>query len=121
MTARMIRQGDVLLRPVTAARDDAGNVINAGEKVDAENGRLVLARGERTGHYHSLPFGGAYLYRDSQGSMLLDVQAPSKLEHLVGLAPTGEHAALDVPAGAYNVIQQHGLSPDQAPDTRVWD
>lgn len=116
MKTGMIRQGDVLLRP-----RKAGQTIK-GKAVEAVDGRTILARGEGHNHSHSLPFGGAVLYRDSDGSAVLEVTKDSKLQHLFGLkTPTGDHADLDVPAGEYDVIQQHGLSPDQAPDTRVYD
>lgn len=112
-----LRQGDVLLRQVGPGFTTAGLAV-----AEPENGRLVLARGETTGHYHSLPFGGAVLYRDSDGSAaVLDVKIDSKLEHLVGLTPTGEHDAVDVPAGRYEVIQQHSVSADDAPEARDFD
>ena len=120
----LIRQGDVLLRPTRRkiVRDKAGNITNCGAEVAPEKGRVVLAKGEHTGHYHSLPYGGALLYRDEAGGATLDVKSTmEKFEHLLGMKPTGEHAALDVPKGTYDVIQQHGLSPDQASDSRVWD
>ena len=107
-----IRQGDVLLRPLSKLEAECRD---KGTPVPAEGGRVILGLGEGFGHTHSLPFGGAYLYRDSEGARTLTIDVPTRLEHLIGGMPTGEHAALDVPPGDYEVIQQQGLSPDMAP------
>lgn len=114
-----LRQGDVLLRQMAQSTLLSSTL----ERVEPdENGRLVLARGETTGHYHSLPYGGAVLYRDSDGSAaVLDVKTDSKLEHLFGLTPTGEHDPVEVPAGLYQVIQQHSISAEDEPEARDFD
>jgi hypothetical protein len=89
----MIRQGDVLLLPIRE--------IPAGaQDVAAENGRLILARGEATGHHHSFALSDRVaLFREdgSGGGLFLSVTgAPVALEHQ-------EHTALTVQPGAYKV------------------
>lgn len=110
----MIRQGDVLLRPTKKAL--------RGKPVEADGKYTVIARGEGSGHAHVLRYSQAVMYRDSDGAAMLDVKADTKLMHLLDLGkPTGEHSALEVPKGTYDVLQQRGLSPEQAPETRAWD
>ncbi len=88
----IIRQGDVLVIPCKA--------IPAGlPHVDAENGRLILARGEATGHHHSIALNPRIaMFRDdaSGGRLYLKADEPVSLEHQ-------EHTALAISPGAYEV------------------
>ncbi len=88
----IIRQGDVLIIPVDA--------IPAGvSKVEAEGGRLILARGEATGHHHSLALSNRVtLFRDdtSGGRLYVQADTPVSLEHQ-------EHTALTIAPGRYEV------------------
>lgn len=94
----MIRQGDVLILPC--------DTIPAGViPVEPENGRLIVARGEATGHHHSFPWKrGAVLFRDDGGSggRYVDVAEPVALEHQ-------EHSALTLPVGKYAVRIQRTM------------
>lgn len=54
----MVRQGDVLLIPV----DDGPS----GKRQKREGGLLILARGEATGHHHSIADRNCSLYLDEQ-------------------------------------------------------
>lgn len=97
----MIRQGDVML--VRVEKMPANKTA-----IPAENGRVVLARGEATGHHHSIALSGrvALFREDGAGSgLFLSVSAgpPVALVHQ-------EHTALVVPEGEYRVVRQ-----------RVWD
>lgn len=76
-----------------------------------EHGRLVLARGEHTGHHHSIDADAGAFYRfrpddmpalGSVGYLRID-EASARLEHLKGGSPTGEHDALDIAPGWYEV------------------
>lgn len=100
----LIRQGDVLLVPVKA-------LPPAAVPAPAEDGRLILARGEATGHHHSIALSQrATLFREdgSGGGLFLAVTgAPVALEHQ-------EHAALAVPAGKYAVRIQRVFSSGMA-------
>ncbi len=92
MTKTMLRQGDVLIVPV--------NAVPAGlSVVEAEAGRLILARGEATGHHHSIALNPRIcMFRDdaSGGRLYIKADAPVALDHQ-------EHTALQIAPGAYEV------------------
>lgn len=71
------------------------------QPAEAENGRLILARGEATGHHHSLPHTrGAVLFRDmSNVPAAFAVETTAPLEHQ-------EHGTINFGPGKYNVIRQ---------------
>lgn len=98
-----IRQGDVLLRRI--------KVLPAGlSPAPAENGRLVLAHGEATGHHHSFALSERVaLFREdgSGGGLFLTITgAPAALEHQ-------EHTALVLDPGHYQVVRQREYSPEE--------
>ena len=101
--ARMIRQGDVLLVPVDRVPD-------AVVPVARENGRLVLAEGEVTGHAHVIEAEQAELVTADQAAelyLLVYGSDPVELRH-------EEHSALPVEAGAYRVVIQRELGRFEA-------
>ncbi len=88
----IIRQGDVLLLPCKQIPTGLPEAV-------PENGRLILARGEATGHHHSLALSNRVtMFRDdaSGGTLYLQADAPVSLEHQ-------EHRALTVAPGRYEV------------------
>jgi len=96
------RQGDILLIPI----DDAPRNAKA---VNRENGKLILAHGEVTGHHHAFATdvtnvelvtkeGAEQLYL-----MVHGVSAP--LTHQ-------EHATIDVAPGIYEVRRQREYAPE---------
>jgi hypothetical protein len=91
----MIRQGDILLIPVTT--------IPTGTPAPPEHGRLVLAHGEATGHTHSIAERDDITLvtaGEADGlRMWLTLTAPAELEH-------PEHDTLTVPPGQYEVRRQ---------------
>jgi hypothetical protein len=97
----MYRQGDVLIVPVDSI---PGNLA----PVARENGRIILAHGEATGHAHAIRAEGAALLRDA-GPMA------------VFLTVTGESAALEhdghdtimLPPGSYRILRQREYRPEQ--------
>jgi hypothetical protein len=91
----MFRQGDVLLVRVDAAPE--------GEPVGPEHGRLVLARGEATGHHHSVAAERATLLRTADG-LYLRITAPTPLEHQ-------EHGPIRLEPGDYRVVRQREYTP----------
>ena len=96
----MIRQGDVLIVPVE-------EIPATVEAVERENGYIVLAHGEATGHAHKIKDQHAALFRDPELMAVFmhvtgDVVA---LEH-------DEHDTITVPAGKYQVIRQREYTPD---------
>lgn len=93
----MIRQGDVLVIPVKALPKQRQQVV-------LENGRVVLARGEATGHHHSIAMSGRVaMFREdgAGGGLFLSVSAgaPVALEHQ-------EHTALFIAPGKHRVLIQ---------------
>jgi hypothetical protein len=96
----MYRQGDVLLLPVDKLPESL-------EPIDGENGAIVLARGEATGHSHVIRGGQAMLFRDPKlAAIFMQVKgnAPVLLEH-------EEHGAIPIPVGNYRVLRQREYSP----------
>lgn len=94
-----VRQGDVLVLPCK-------EIPASATPIEAEAGRLIVARGEATGHHHSFPWkAGAVLFREdgSGGGMFVDVTAPVSLEHQ-------EHSALSVAPGRYEIRIQRTMS-----------
>ena len=97
----MYRQGDVLIVPVKALPKNL-------EPVDREQGRVILAYGEVTGHAHAIKDQKAALFRDPKlAAIFMNVSAdgPVALEH-------EEHATIHIPPGNYQVIRQREYSPE---------
>jgi hypothetical protein len=98
----VIRQGDIMLVPISETPLGA-------KPVEAENGRLILARGEATGHHHSVAMtdrvalfredgsgAGLFLFNGGPGAVTLEHQ---------------EHSALAIPPGAFEVRRQVEYAP----------
>jgi hypothetical protein len=104
---RSYRQGDVLLVPC------ADIPVGACEEA-VENGRVVLARGERTGHAHTMAADRVCYFRGSGsgsgGSIRVAGPAPVDLTHQ-------EHMRLAIPPGNYRVVQQREYQPRATPRT----
>jgi hypothetical protein len=98
----MIRQGDVAL--VRLGRKPNG--FKNATKVARENGRVVLAHGEVTGHAHAIAEEAVELFElpEDRGRVLV-VDELSVLAH-------EEHTALEIPPGVYRVIRQREYSPE---------
>lgn len=104
----MIRQGDVLLVPITA--------IPAGARpLGRVAGRLILAEGEATGHAHAVLDPGAELLEGDLDARFLRV-----LEGGGVTLGHEEHAPIRVPPGDYEVRVQREYEP-QAMPPRVRD
>jgi len=102
------RQGDVLLVRVE------GLFATKGKKLAREDGRIVLAHGEVTGHAHAIEAEGADLYEAADGKRFLEVRgATATLSH-------EEHGAIMLDPGVYEVRRQREYVP-QAPPRRVAD
>jgi hypothetical protein len=98
------RQGDVLLVsvPEIPARAHA---------VPRDEGRIVLAYGEVTGHAHAIdaPEAEATLLSASENERFLRLVADVDLAH-------EEHGTIRVPAGTYRVVRQRVWDDAQADD-----
>lgn len=113
----MFRQGDVLLIPI----DELPK--HSLQEVEKDNGRVVLAYGEATGHAHALePHFHASLFE------------PAGAVYPIGMRPVGwlvvdddeaqltheEHAPITLARGAYKVVRQRTAEFDgQLVDTRL--
>lgn len=100
----MFRQGDVLLRRIDAMPKAATIEPN-------DNGRVVLAYGEVTGHAHAIAAAEAssFSMADAAGAVrrfLAVASAGATLRH-------EEHSAIEVPAGIYEIVQQREYSPEE--------
>lgn len=97
----MARQGDVLIM-------SAPDAIQAGEIVPRDNGRIVLAYGEVTGHAHAI------LDREAELRVIPDTDD----RFLRIMAASGaelrheEHSTIFLPPGEYVVRRQREYSPE---------
>ena len=98
----MFRQGDVLLVPIEPAAVPATAVPAPRDR----SGRLVLARGEVTGHAHVISGTGVRLLadRDDVDQLFLQIEEAGVLSH-------DERPDIAVPAGHYRVVRQRNYAP----------
>ena len=90
--AKQVRQGDVLVTPVTEIPSDARKATGRGS--------IVVAEGEMTGHAHRIRKPGRKVERfDRNGDMFLKVAEPTTVEH-------EEHGAVTLEPGVYIVQRQ---------------
>lgn len=102
------RQGDILL--VRVGAETYGVDLMVDGRVEPERGRLILARGEVTGHHHSVACADAELVRSAGNpeAVYLAIMAPTPLEHQ-------EHAAITLEPGWYKVTRQREYQPGELP------
>lgn len=99
----MVRQGDVF---VIQVNDD----VATGNEIKRDNGRVILAYGEVTGHAHAILDKNVELWEPSNkealavGTRILKVLQPATLQH-------DEHAKIELPAGTYEVRIQREYTP----------
>jgi hypothetical protein len=98
----MYRQGDVLVVPMAEDEVPAGLIPAPRDK----SGRMVLARGEATGHAHVVTGEGLSLLclSDDLEAMFLQVRVYGRLSH-------EEHGPIALPAGYYRVVRQREYVP----------
>lgn len=89
------RQGDVLVESAKITR--AQLLAKGGKVLPRENGRVVLAHGEATGHAHALTETGVELIELETGERFLYSENGGTLKH-------EEHSFIDIPAGVHRVI-----------------
>lgn len=96
----MYRQGDVLLIPIS-------NIKDVLQEVDRDNGRIILAYGEVTGHAHAIKSGQATLYKAAANdNRYLRVVEQVVLSH-------EEHDPIPLPPGDYKVLIQREYTPEE--------
>lgn len=92
------RQGDVLIRRVDS--------ISKTKPMEREQGRVVLAHGEVTGHAHAITEKGVNQYRTE----VPDVTA-LEIEQAVAMLKHEEHSTIELPQGSYEVTRQREYAP----------
>lgn len=95
------RQGDVLIIKAKVSSIPAG-----AKKVEPEQGRIVLAHGEVTGHAHVIEKDAAALFETADGNRYLEVHHLTSLKH-------EEHDAIKLEPGTYEVIRQVEYTPEE--------
>lgn len=98
----MYRQGDLLL--VRTDHQPTGDAT----RVPRERGRLILARGEATGHAHAIDSALAELFSERDGRLYLRVLKGAERICLVHQ----EHDAIALVPGLYEVIRQREYTPE---------
>lgn len=98
-----IRQGDVLLIKRNELPKDA-------KPVAEENGRIILLRGEVTGHHHSFAVADGVKGFQVGEKLWVEVPKAAPLEHQ-------EHDTIPVPEGIYEMAEQ--VEDDGLEDARA--
>jgi hypothetical protein len=99
---KQARQGDVFVRRVKPIITPSSALYKAGifAKVERENGRIVLAHGEVTGHAHAIDDSKTVMFRDPQlNRIFFNALNSVELVH-------DEHSAIGLEAGTWEVIRQ---------------
>lgn len=98
---KMFRQGDVLIRKIKSLPKAAKDVT--------PKDRVVLAYGEVTGHAHAIAPGEAREFSMTDAAnatrRFLSVVREATVQH-------EEHAAIPLPPGVYEIVQQREHTPD---------
>jgi hypothetical protein len=77
-----------------------------GKPIQPENGRIILAHGEPTGHHHSVPVADVVeSVIQGSGEMFLSFCRDSVLSHQ-------EHGEIGIPKGTYRAVRQQEYTPD---------
>jgi hypothetical protein len=96
-TMMIYRQGDVLL-----VKTEAIDVTEVPE-IERDNGRIILAEGETTGHAHAVADVEVKFFQVDDARILVS-PVPFSVRH-------EEHATIQVPAGTFRVVRQREYSP----------
>jgi len=98
----MYRQGDVLIE---LTEEDF--LISDSELIAREDGRIILAHGEATGHAHAINSMDANMYIiNNKPNLYLVVNNDVKITH-------EEHSFIPVPPGKYKVTRQIQYTPEK--------
>ena len=97
MKIQQYRQGDVLLEQIPSLPDNLKRGVR-------EEGRIIVARGESTGHSHVIADAKVQSFVDSDGNLFLEVAEQTEVVH-------EEHATLTLPPGVYRITHQREYNP----------
>lgn len=95
----MYRQGDVLIERVTQ--------INRDQPMKREDGKVILAHGEVTGHAHAIADEDVHQFAAEAGVTFLEIK------EAVALLKHEEHGTIELPQGRYRVTRQREYSPEE--------
>jgi hypothetical protein len=98
MNKLQFRQGDVMLEKISALPAKV-------KRVPAEGGRLIVARGEVTGHAHAVAEEMGEMYVDESGRIYLQIETETEIVH-------EEHGAIPLPVGVYVYTPQREYHPE---------
>jgi hypothetical protein len=106
------RQGDVLIVPMGKRK------FKKARRRRPENGRVILAYGEATGHAHTMDADTVRLFEasDDEGDLITEVlmvDEPTLLTHQ-------EHHPIRVPRGMYRIIHQREYVPRPRAHSMNW-
>jgi hypothetical protein len=101
------RQGDVLITKVDEIAES-----NTKVSVPFEDGRVILAHGEATGHAHVIETEGEVLFRARDLKEMTDRFLTIEKEALV---VHDEHDTITLEPGDYKITRQREYAPKQAP------
>lgn len=89
------RQGDVLLLKLDHAPENL--------KPRTQNGLVILAHGEATGHHHSIPRDNAQDFTSPNGDTVITTTGATLVHQ--------EHTRIALPDGSYELRRQREYSP----------
>jgi hypothetical protein len=95
---KQFRQGDVLIEQIQLLPENL-------KPFKRDNGKIVLAYGEVTGHAHVIGEEKAKSFVDESGVLYIAVERPVILKH-------EEHAEIPLPPGIYKITHQREYSPE---------
>lgn len=87
------RQGDVMIIPA--------NISGVTRELPAKNGKVILAEGEVTGHFHSMLYGPAVMFKDEStgGKHYLKITKKTDLTH-------DEHEPITLEPSTKRILRQ---------------
>ena len=108
----MYRQGDVLIIPMHKQN------FKQARKRKPENGRVVLAYGEATGHAHTMDADAVRLFEavDDDDTMITEVLMVDQAT----LLTHQEHYPIRVPRGMYRIVHQREYVPRPRAHSMNW-
>lgn len=98
MKPKIYRQGDVLIERV-------GRKPEGGKSVPRENGRIIIAHGEATGHAHAICEPGVEMVELESGERFVCSETGIRVVH-------EEHGTIALPPGNYRITQQREYTPE---------
>lgn len=101
MKKQMYRQGDVMVVAIPT-------IPTTAQPIEREEGRVILAHGEVTGHAHALCEPGVVKLADGIEEYLRVADEKADLVH-------EEHTTIALPPGDYRILRQQEYVPQDIP------